>query len=51
MHNPIAGKEYKLAKVSKGGDKLEFVFKSDKFPAEIDKNELDYCNYMRASTN
>ena len=51
MHNPIAGKKYKLAKVSKGGDKLEFVCKSDKFPAEIDKNELDYCNYMRASTN
>ena len=50
MQNPISGTKYKLARVSKGGDKLEFVCKSDKFPAEIDKNEPDYCNYMRAST-
>jgi hypothetical protein len=44
------GTKHKLAKISKDGDKLEFVCKSDKFPAEIDKNEPDYCNYMRAST-
>ncbi len=50
MQNPISGTKYKLARVNKGGDKLEFVCKSDKFPAEIDKNEPDYCNYMRAST-
>jgi hypothetical protein len=43
------GTKYKLARISKGGDKLEFVCKSDKYPAEIDKNEPDYCNYMRAS--
>ena len=44
------GTKYKLATINKDGNKLEFVFKSDKFPAEIDKNEPDYCNYMRAST-
>ena len=43
------GTKYKLAKVSKDGGKLEFVCKSDKYPAEIDKNEPDYCNYVRAS--
>ncbi len=43
------GTKYKLAKVSKDGNKLEFVCKSDKYPAEIDKNEPDYCNYLRAS--
>ena len=50
MHDPIAGMKYKLAKISKGRDKLEFVCKLDKFPAEIDKNSVDYCNYKRAST-
>ena len=49
MQNPKYGTKYKLAKVSKDGDKLEFVCKSDKYPAEIDKNEPDYCNYLRAS--
>ena len=44
------GTKYKLATISKDGNKLEFVCKSDKYPAEIDKNEPDYCNYMRAST-
>ena len=43
------GMRYKLAKVSKDGNKLEFVCKSDKYPAEIDKNKPDYCNYLRAS--
>jgi hypothetical protein len=43
------GTKYKLATISKGGDKLEFVCKSDKYPTEIDKNEPDYCNYVRAS--
>ena len=43
------GTKYKLATISKDGNKLEFVCKSDKYPAEIDKNEPDYCNYMRAS--
>jgi hypothetical protein len=43
------GTKYKLAKVSKDGNKLEFVCKSDKYPAEIDKNEPDYCNFLRAS--
>ena len=45
------GTKYKLAKVSKAGDKLEFVCKSDKYPTEINKNEPDYCNYLRASTD
>ena len=44
------GTKYKLATISKDGNKLEFVCKFDKYPAEIDKNEPDYCNYMRAST-
>ena len=39
----------KLAKVSKDGNTLEFVCKSDKYPAEIDKNEPDYCINLRAS--
>mgnify|MGYP000001414281 CR=1 FL=1 len=43
------GTKYKLATISKDGDKLEFVCKSDKFPDEIDENAPDYCNYMRAS--
>ena len=49
MQNLKYGTKYKLAKVSKDGDKLEFVCKSDKYPAEIDKNEPEYCNYLRAS--
>jgi hypothetical protein len=49
MQNPKYGTKYKLAKVSNDGDKLEFVCKSDKYPAEIDKNEPEYCNYLRAS--
>jgi len=43
------GMRYKLAKVSKNGNQLEFVCKSDKHPIEIDKNEPDYCSYLRAS--
>ena len=43
------GTRYKLARVSKAGDKLEFVCKSNKYHAEINKSEPDYCNYMRAS--
>ena len=43
------GTKYKLATISKGGDKLKFVCKSDKFPDEIDENAPEYCNYMRAS--
>jgi hypothetical protein len=49
MQNPEYGTKYKLAKVSKDGNKLEFVCKPDKYPAEIDKNEPEYCNYLRAS--
>ena len=44
------GTKYKLARMSKNGDKLEFVCKSDKFPDEIDENAADYCNYMRYSS-
>ena len=44
------GTKYKLATISKDGDKLEFVCKSDKFPDEIDENAADYCNYMRYSS-
>jgi len=43
------GTKYKLATISKGGDKLKFVCKSDKFPDEIDENAPDYCNYIRYS--
>jgi hypothetical protein len=43
------GMRYNLAKVSKDGNELEFVCKSDKYTAEIVKNEPDYCNYLRAS--
>ena len=50
MQDPKYGTKYKLAMVSKDGNKLEFVCKSDKYPAQIDKNEPDYCNYMRDST-
>ena len=45
------GTKYKLARVNKVGDKLEFVCKSDNYPAEIKKNEPDYCNYIRASAH
>ena len=51
MQDPKYGTKYKLARVSKDGDNLEFVCKSDKYPTEIDKNEPDYCNYLRASIN
>jgi hypothetical protein len=47
MQNPLSGTKYKLARVRKDGDKLEFVCKSNKFPSEINENEPDYCNYMR----
>jgi hypothetical protein len=49
MQDPKYGTKYKLARVSKEGDKLKFNCKSDKFPDEIDENAPDYCNYMRAS--
>ena len=47
MRDPKYGIKYKLARISKDGDKFEFVCKSDKFPAEIDKNDPDYCHYIR----
>ena len=40
------GTKYKLATISKDGDQLKFVCKSDKFPSEIDENSPDYCNYV-----
>ena len=43
------GTKYKLATISKDGDKLKFICKSDKFPDKIDENAPDYCNYMRYS--
>lgn len=43
------GTRFKLAKISNGGDKLEFVCKPYKYPAEIKKNEPGYCSYMRAA--
>ncbi len=47
MHDPKIETRYKFARISKDGDKLEFVCKSDSFPDEIDKNDPDYCNYTR----
>jgi hypothetical protein len=49
MQDPAHGKKYKLARISQNGNKLEFVCKSDKYPARINSNEPDYCNYLRAS--
>ena len=43
------GTKYKLATISKDGDKLQFVCKTEKFPDEIDQSAPDYCNYMRYS--
>jgi len=50
MQGLMHGTKYKLATISKDGDKLEFVCKPDKYPTEIDKNKPDYCNYMRYSS-
>ena len=50
MQDPKVGTKYKLARISQDRNKLEFVCKSDKFPIEIDKNDPDYCTYMRGST-
>ncbi len=47
MYGLKYGMKYKLATISKAGDKLEFVCKPDKYPTEINKNEPDYCNYVR----
>ena len=47
MQDPVSGTKYKLAKISNNGNKLEFICKSDKFPEKIDKNESDYCTYIR----
>ena len=44
------GTKYKLATISKDGNKLEFVCKPDKYSAEIDKNDPNYCNYIRYSS-
>lgn len=49
MHDPAQGKKYKLARVSEGGKKLEFVCNSDKYPTAIKTEESGYCNYLRAS--
>ena len=49
MQNPKYGTKYKLATISKDGDKFQFVCRSEKFPNKIDENAPDYCNYMRAS--
>lgn len=43
------GIKYKLARVSQGGEKLEFVCQDDKYPAEIKINASSYCSYLRAS--
>jgi len=47
MQDPKSGMKYKLAKISKNRDKLEFVCKSNKYPEEISTNNPNYCKYTR----
>jgi hypothetical protein len=47
MQDPKYGTKYKLARISKNGDKLEFTCKSEKYPTEINVNNPDYCLYLK----
>lgn len=49
MHDPKKDKEYKLAKITENGKKLEFVNKSDKYPTEVKPDKAGYCKFLRAS--
>ena len=44
------GTELYLARISKGGDRLEFVHKPYEYPKNIDQNEPSYCTYVRTPT-
>ena len=38
------GTKFKLARIGKHGDKLEFVCKFDEYPVDINEKEPDYCS-------
>jgi hypothetical protein len=45
MLDPKSGTRYKLAKISDDGKILEFVCKTDKYPADISSKDTAYCKY------
>ena len=47
MQDPKSETRYKLAKISADGKVLEFICKSDKYPADISPNDTTYCRYSR----
>jgi hypothetical protein len=47
MLDPKSGTRYKLAKISDDGKILEFVCKTDKYPADISSKDTAYCKYTQ----
>ncbi len=47
MREPMSETKYKLAKISDDGKTLEFICKSDKYPADISLGDENYCKYSR----
>ena len=47
MEGPKSETKYQLAKISDDGKVLEFICKTDKYPAEISSKDKAYCKYNR----
>ncbi len=47
MQDPKSETRYKLAKISDNGRILEFVCKTNKYPADISSKDTTYCKYNR----
>ena len=43
----MSGTELYLVRISKEGDRLEFVHKSSAYPERIEEKATSYCTYMR----
>jgi len=43
------GAEHYLVRISKEGERMEFVHKPDQYPERIEENAASYCTYMRTS--
>jgi hypothetical protein len=47
MREPMSKTKYQLAKISDDGKILEFICKTDKYPATISLEDEAYCKYNR----
>jgi hypothetical protein len=47
MNNPQKGKRYRLARIDKKGQTLEFVCQPKKYPTKLSSDGKGYCRYWR----